>query len=94
MLSILTIERLKRIEENKKIMEALLNTDDIFEQTLLYSYRTFTSFLGSYQILLMDPTAKSKLSTICSQNKVRNIFTKIALIKIGKCFSNNHLNST
>ena len=72
MLSILTIERLKRIEENKKIMEALLNTDDIFEQTLLYSYRTLTSFLSSYQILLMDPSAKLKLSNICSQNKVRS----------------------
>jgi len=70
MLSILTIERLKRIEENKKIMEALLNTDDIFEQCLIYSYRTLTSFLSSYQILLMDPAAKLKLSNICSQNKV------------------------
>jgi hypothetical protein len=72
-------------------MEALLNTDDIFEQTLIYSYRTLTSFLGSYQILLMDPSAKLRLSSICSQNKVKfKLKIKIKINKIGRCFNYNN----
>lgn len=70
-MSILTIERMKRLEANSNsTINALSDTDDIFEQTILYSTNTLTSYLNSYQVLLMESTARIKLSNICSANKV------------------------
>lgn len=71
MLSILTVERMKRLEANSNsTINALSDTDDIFEQTILYSTNTLTAYLNSYQILLMESVARTKLSNICSANKV------------------------
>lgn len=64
---------MKRLEDNSiSSFNALSDTDDIFEQTISYSIATLTSFLGSYQVLLMESNAKAKLQSICSQNKVNN----------------------
>lgn len=70
-MSILTIDRMRRLEENSSSsLNALSDTDDIFEQNIIYSSNTLTSLLNSYQVLLMDSNSKTKLNTICSQNKV------------------------
>ncbi len=63
---------MKRLEANSNsTINALSDTDDNFEQTILYSTNTLTSFLGSYQVLLMESTARTKLSNACSANKVK-----------------------
>ena len=70
-MSILTIDRMRRLEENSSSsLNALSDTDDIFEQNIIYSSNTLTSLLNSYQVLIMDSNSKTKLNTICSQNKV------------------------
>ena len=62
---------MRRLEENSSSsLNALSDTDDIFEQNIIYSSNTLTSLLNSYQVLLMDSNSKTKLNTICSQNKV------------------------
>jgi len=62
---------MKRLEANSNsTINALSDTDDIFEQTIVYSTNTLTSFLSSYQVLLMESTARAKLANICSLNKV------------------------
>ena len=62
---------MRRLEENSSSsLNALSDTDDIFEQNIIYSSNTLTSLLNSYQVLIMDSNSKTKLNTICSQNKV------------------------
>ncbi len=71
-MSILTNERMKRLEANSNsTINTLSDTDDIFEQTIIYATNSLTSYLNSYQVLQMESIARTKLSTICSSNKVK-----------------------
>ncbi len=63
---------MKRLEANSNsTINTLSDTDDIFEQTIIYATNSLTSYLNSYQVLQMESIARTKLSTICSSNKVK-----------------------
>jgi hypothetical protein len=50
-------------------MSALSDTEELFEQMIVFSNSTLISLLNSFQVLVMDSTIRSKLFNIVNENK-------------------------
>ena len=64
LLSIVTSERIPRLEEKpSSCMNALQDTDQLFEQMIDYTSKTMVSLLSAYQVLRIEN--RNKLNDIC-----------------------------
>jgi hypothetical protein len=50
-------------------MSALADTDEIFEGMVTYTSHTLISLLNSFHCLVIDTVARSRLFTVCNENK-------------------------
>ena len=77
MVSVITGERIARLEENPShCITALSGTEELFESMLRYSTKTLTSVLNSYPVLQLDSNYRSKLHVSLNSQKVIIFFTK------------------
>jgi hypothetical protein len=80
LVSIITADRLTRLEENpRNLYNALSDTNELFEQIITYSTHSMAFMLNSFQTLVIDSTTRIRLSTICNDNRV-TIYFKIILL--------------
>ena len=76
LLSIITNERMKALEENPSNFAKLSlekNPDTVFEQLIEYTSHSLVSILKAYQVLPVDN--RNKLSEICSKYRGKSLIT-------------------